>query len=146
MSWECVIGLEAHVQLSTETKLFSRASTSFGKEPNTNVNLVDCGLPGVLPTVNKNAFYKAIRFGLAVDADINQTSLFDRKNYFYPDLAKGYQISQFDRPLHLQGQLSFNIEGAEETVYLERIHMELSLIHISEPTRPERIAYALVWV
>ena len=80
MSWECVIGLEAHVQLSTETKLFSRASTSFGEEPNTNVNLVDCGLPGVLPTVNKNAFYKAIRFGLAVDADINQTSLFDRKN------------------------------------------------------------------
>ena len=98
MSWECVIGLEAHVQLSTETKLFSRASTSFGEEPNTNVNLVDCGLPGVLPTVNKNAFYKAIRFGLAVDADINQTSLFDRKNYFYPDLPKGYHCLLYTSP------------------------------------------------
>ena len=71
MKWETVIGLEAHVQLSTETKLFSRASTTFGDEANTNVNLVDCGLPGVLPTVNKNAFYKAIKFGLAIDASIN---------------------------------------------------------------------------
>jgi aspartyl-tRNA(Asn)/glutamyl-tRNA(Gln) amidotransferase subunit B len=82
MTWEAVIGLEAHVQLSTKTKLFSRASTSFGADPNTNVNLVDCGLPGVLPTVNREAFYKAIRFGLAIDATINQTSHFDRKTIF----------------------------------------------------------------
>ena len=78
MKWETVIGLEAHVQLSTETKLFSRASTTFGEEANTNVNLVDCGLPGVLPTVNKNAFYKAIKFGLAIDASINTPWTRDR--------------------------------------------------------------------
>ncbi|MGB1947134.1 MAG: Asp-tRNA(Asn)/Glu-tRNA(Gln) amidotransferase subunit GatB [Gammaproteobacteria bacterium] len=124
MSWECVIGLEAHVQLSTETKLFSRASTSFGQEPNTNVNLVDCGLPGVLPTVNKNAFYKAIRFGLAVDADINQTSLFDRKNYFYPDLPKGYQITQMELPIVSGGKVEIEIEGANKIINLTRAHLE----------------------
>ena len=124
MSWECVIGLEAHVQLSTETKLFSRASTSFGQEPNTNVNLVDCGLPGVLPTVNKNAFYKAIRFGLSVDADINQTSLFDRKNYFYPDLPKGYQITQMELPIVSGGQVEIEIDGAKKIINLTRAHLE----------------------
>jgi aspartyl-tRNA(Asn)/glutamyl-tRNA(Gln) amidotransferase subunit B len=124
MSWECVIGLEAHVQLSTETKLFSRASTSFGEEPNTNVNLVDCGLPGVLPTVNKNAFYKAIRFGLAVDADINQTSIFDRKNYFYPDLPKGYQITQMELPIVLGGKVEIEIEGTKKIINLTRAHLE----------------------
>ena len=124
MSWECVIGLEAHVQLSTETKLFSRASTSFGQEPKTNVNLVDCGLPGVLPTVNKNAFYKAIRFGLAVDADINQTSLFDRKNYFYPDLPKGYQITQMELPIVSGGKVEIEIEGAKKIINLTRAHLE----------------------
>ena len=124
MSWECVIGLEAHVQLSTKTKLFSRASTSFGEEPNTNVNLVDCGLPGVLPTVNKNAFYKAIRFGLAVDADINQTSLFDRKNYFYPDLPKGYQITQMELPIVSGGKVEIEIEGAKKIINLTRAHLE----------------------
>ena len=124
MSWECVIGLEAHVQLSTETKLFSRASTSFGEEPNTNVNLVDCGLPGVLPTVNKNAFYKAIRFGLAVDAEINQTSLFDRKNYFYPDLPKGYQITQMELPIVSGGKVEIEIEGAKKIINLTRAHLE----------------------
>jgi aspartyl-tRNA(Asn)/glutamyl-tRNA(Gln) amidotransferase subunit B len=82
MSWETVIGLETHVQLSTKTKLFSRASTAFGASPNTNVNLIDCGLPGVLPSVNKEAFYKAIRFGMAIDAQINQTSIFDRRITF----------------------------------------------------------------
>ena len=101
MSWETVIGLETHVQLSTKTKLFSRASTAFGASPNTNVNLIDCGLPGVLPSVNKEAFYKAIRFGMAIDAQINQTSIFDRKNYFYADLPKGYQITQMDLPIVL---------------------------------------------
>ncbi len=124
MSWECVIGLEAHVQLSTETKLFSRASTSFGQEPNTNVNLVDCGLPGVLPTVNKNAFYKAIKFGLAVDADINQTSLFDRKNYFYPDLPKGYQITQMELPIVSGGKVEIEIKGAKKIINLTRAHLE----------------------
>ena len=105
MSWETVIGLETHVQLSTKTKLFSRASTTFGASPNTNVNLVDCGLPGVLPSVNKEAFYKAIRFGMAIKAQINQTSIFDRKNYFYADLPKGYQITQMDLPIVLGGSI-----------------------------------------
>ena len=105
MSWETVIGLETHVQLSTKTKLFSRASTAFGASPNTNVNLIDCGLPGVLPSVNKEAFYKAIRFGMAIGAHINQTSIFDRKNYFYADLPKGYQITQMDLPIVLGGSI-----------------------------------------
>ena len=109
MKWETVIGLEAHVQLSTKTKLFSRASTTFGDEANTNVNLVDCGLPGVLPTVNKNAFYKAIKFGLAIDASINKVSIFDRKNYFYPDLPKGYQITQMEKPILEGGSIEINI-------------------------------------
>ena len=99
MSWETVIGLEVHAQLSTNTKLFSSASTKFGSEPNTQVDLVDLGLPGVLPVVNKDAFKKAIRFGLAIKADINQESTFDRKNYFYPDLPKGYQITQMTKPI-----------------------------------------------
>ncbi len=124
MSWETVIGLEAHVQLSTTTKLFSRASTKFGNEPNTNVNLVDCGLPGVLPTVNKEAFYKAISFGLAVEANINQTSLFDRKNYFYPDLPKGYQITQMDVPIVSGGRIIIDIGGANKVINITRAHLE----------------------
>ncbi len=124
MSWETVIGLEAHVQLSTTTKLFSRASTKFGNEPNTNVNLVDCGLPGVLPTVNKEAFYKAISFGLAVEANINQTSLFDRKNYFYPDLPKGYQITQMDVPIVSGGKIIIDIGGANKVINITRAHLE----------------------
>ena len=114
MKWETVIGLEAHVQLSTETKLFSRASTAFGDEANTNVNLVDCGLPGVLPTVNKNAFYKAIKFGLAIDASINKVSIFDRKNYFYPDLPKGYQITQMEKPILGVDQLKLTLTVLKE--------------------------------
>ena len=99
MSWETVIGLEIHAQLSTKSKLFSGGSTEFGAESNTHVDLVDMGLPGVLPVANKEAFYKAIRFGLATGAEINQTSSFDRKNYFYPDLPKGYQINQMTKPI-----------------------------------------------
>ena len=111
MSWETVIGLETHVQLSTKTKLFSRASTAFGASPNTNVNLIDCGLPGVLPSVNKEAFYKAIRFGLAINAHINQTSIFDRKNYFYADLPKGYQITQMDEPTWVGSKTRYVVES-----------------------------------
>jgi len=124
MSWETVIGLETHVQLSTKTKLFSRASTAFGESPNTNVNLTDCGLPGVLPSVNKEAFYKAIRFGIAVDAQINQTSIFDRKNYFYPDLPKGYQITQMDLPIVLGGSIEIAIDNSMKTINITRAHLE----------------------
>ena len=137
MTWEVVIGLETHVQLSTKTKLFSRASTSFGADPNTNVNLVDCGLPGVLPTVNKEAFYKAIRFGLAINATINQTSHFDRKNYFYPDLPKGYQITQMDRPIVEGGQVEIELEGAHKVINVTRAHLEEDAgksIHDADPT------------
>ena len=124
MTWETVIGLETHVQLSTKTKLFSRASTAFGASPNTNVNLIDCGLPGVLPSVNKEAFYKAIRFGMAVGAQINQTSLFDRKNYFYADLPKGYQITQMDLPIVLGGSIEINLDGLTKTINITRAHLE----------------------
>ena len=125
MTWETVIGLEAHVQLSTKTKLFSRASTTFGQSPNTNVNLIDCGLPGVLPSVNKEAFYKAIRFGMAVGSQINQTSVFDRKNYFYPDLPKGYQITQMDLPIVLGGTIDIELEdGTNKTINITRAHLE----------------------
>ena len=124
MSWETVIGLETHVQLSTKTKLFSRASTAFGASPNTNVNLIDCGLPGVLPSVNKEAFYKAIRFGLAIDAKINQTSIFDRKNYFYADLPKGYQITQMDLPIVLGGSIEILLDDSAKTINITRAHLE----------------------
>ncbi len=124
MSWETVIGLETHVQLSTRTKLFSRASTAFGESPNTNVNLVDCGLPGVLPSVNKEAFYKAIRFGIAVGAQINQTSIFDRKNYFYPDLPKGYQITQMDLPIVLGGSIEITTDNTLKKINITRAHLE----------------------
>ena len=124
MTWETVIGLETHVQLSTKTKLFSRASTKFGNSPNTNVNLIDCGLPGVLPSVNKEAFYKAIRFGMAVGAQINQTSIFDRKNYFYADLPKGYQITQMDLPIVLGGTIDIKTDDGIKTVNITRAHLE----------------------
>ena len=124
MSWETVIGLETHVQLSTKTKLFSRASTNFGASPNTNVNLIDCGLPGVLPSVNKEAFYKAIRFGMAIGAHINQTSIFDRKNYFYADLPKGYQITQMDLPIVLGGSIEISTDDLTKIVNITRAHLE----------------------
>ena len=124
MSWETVIGLETHVQLSTKTKLFSRASTAFGASPNTNVNIVDCGLPGVLPSVNKEAFYKAIRFGMAIDAQINQVSIFDRKNYFYADLPKGYQITQMDLPIVLGGSINIVSGETTKTINITRAHLE----------------------
>ena len=124
MTWETVIGLEVHVQLSTKTKLFSGASTTFGSEPNTQVDLIDLGLPGVLPVANKEAFYKAIRFGLATNAEINQTSTFDRKNYFYPDLPKGYQITQMERPIVGSGSILINVNGAEKLINITRAHLE----------------------
>ena len=124
MTWETVIGLEVHVQLLTKTKLFSGASTSFGSEPNTQVDLIDLGLPGVLPVANKEAFYKAIRFGLATNAEINQVSMFDRKNYFYPDLPKGYQITQMEKPIVGKGSIVINVDGDEKLINITRAHLE----------------------
>ncbi|MDA9143033.1 Asp-tRNA(Asn)/Glu-tRNA(Gln) amidotransferase subunit GatB [Gammaproteobacteria bacterium] len=124
MSWETVIGLEIHVQLSTKSKLFSGGSTSFGAEPNTHVDLIDMGLPGVLPVANKEAFLKAIRFGLATNAVINQTSTFDRKNYFYPDLPKGYQITQMALPIVGEGSIKIEVDGVEKIINITRAHLE----------------------
>ena len=124
MSWETVIGLEIHAQLSTKSKLFSGGSTKFGAEPNTHVDLIDMGLPGVLPVVNKEAFYKAIRFGLATGANINQTSSFDRKNYFYPDLPKGYQITQMTKPIVETGSIKITVDNSEKIINITRAHLE----------------------
>ena len=124
MSWETVIGLEIHAQLSTKSKLFSGGSTEFGADSNTHVDLVDMGLPGVLPVANKEAFYKAIRFGLATGAEINQTSSFDRKNYFYPDLPKGYQITQMTKPIVEKGSIKILVDDSEKIINITRAHLE----------------------
>ena len=125
MEWETVVGLEVHVQLSTESKLFSDASTQFGAEPNTQANIYDLALPGVLPVLNRDALKHAVKFGLAINASINNTSIFDRKNYFYPDLPKGYQISQLDFPTVGKGSLTITLEDGEEKIIgVTRAHME----------------------
>ncbi len=131
MQWEIVIGLEVHTQLSTSSKIFSGASTSFGAEPNTQACAVDLALPGVLPVLNRGAVERAIKFGLAVGAAIAPRSVFARKNYFYPDLPKGYQISQFDLPVVGQGALTIQVEALsgnakpyEKTVRITRAHLE----------------------
>ena len=105
MKWEVVIGLESHTQLSTASKIFSGASTAFGAAPNTHASAVDIALPGVLPVLNRGAVERAIRFGLAVGGTINRRSVFARKNYFYPDLPKGYQISQYEIPVVAGGEV-----------------------------------------
>jgi aspartyl-tRNA(Asn)/glutamyl-tRNA(Gln) amidotransferase subunit B len=123
--WEVTIGLEIHVQLSTRTKIFSGASTQFGAEANTQACAIDLGFPGVLPTVNKEVYPKAIAFGLSVGAEINKKSAFDRKNYFYPDLPKGYQITQMDHPIVIGGQVEIVLEtGETKTVNITRAHLE----------------------
>ena len=131
MSWETVIGLEVHTQLSTHTKIFSGASTTYGAEPNTQADAVSIALPGVLPVLNKGAVERAIKFGLAVGAHIAPRSVFARKNYFYPDLPKGYQISQFDLPVVGMGQLAIQVEPLsgnakpyEKVVRITRAHLE----------------------
>jgi len=125
MAWETVIGLEIHSQLNTKSKIFSGASTEFGAEPNTQACAVDLGLPGVLPVLNKEAVNKALRFGLAVNAKINKHSIFARKNYFYPDLPKGYQISQFEIPIVGKGVINISTEeGDSKMVGITRAHLE----------------------
>ena len=124
MQWETVIGIETHAQLSTVSKIFSGAATQFGAAPNTQACAVDIALPGVLPVLNQGAVERAIRFGLAVGADINRRSVFARKNYFYPDLPKGYQISQYELPVVLGGSLSLPLAEGEKTVRLTRAHLE----------------------
>ncbi|MEJ5168285.1 MAG: Asp-tRNA(Asn)/Glu-tRNA(Gln) amidotransferase subunit GatB, partial [Arcobacteraceae bacterium] len=123
--FEVVIGLEVHVQLNTNTKLFCGCATSFGEAPNTNICPTCIGLPGALPVLNKEAVHKAIMFGKAVNAKINQTSVFNRKNYFYPDLPSGYQISQFEIPVVGEGELYIDFEdGSTKRVGITRAHLE----------------------
>jgi len=125
MEWEVVIGLEIHAQLATKSKIFSAASTAYGAEPNTQACAVDLGLPGVLPVLNKEAVRMAVKFGLAVDAELTNYSVFARKNYFYPDLPKGYQISQLDLPIVGKGELSIELEdGSEKIIGITRAHLE----------------------
>ena len=125
MEWETVIGLEVHVQLATASKLFSGTSTEFGAQPNTQANIYDLAMPGTLPVLNAEALRMAVKFGLAIDAEIGKTSVFDRKNYFYPDLPKGYQTSQLDFPTVGKGQLVIDMEdGSQRTIGVTRAHME----------------------
>lgn len=125
MQWETVIGLEIHAQLATKSKIFSASSTDFGAEPNTQANAVDLGMPGVLPVLNREAVHMAIKFALATEAEIGKRSVFARKNYFYPDLPKGYQISQMSLPIVGQGAVEVTLEdGTTKTIGLTRAHLE----------------------
>ncbi|WP_286225386.1 Asp-tRNA(Asn)/Glu-tRNA(Gln) amidotransferase subunit GatB [Polynucleobacter sp. HIN7] len=124
MKWEIVIGLETHTQLLTHSKIFSGASTQFGAQPNTQACAVDLALPGVLPVLNRQAVEHAIRFGLAIGAQISPRSIFARKNYFYPDLPKGYQISQYEIPVVVGGQIEIVVDGQTKVVELTRAHLE----------------------
>ena len=123
--WQIDIGLEIHAQLNTRSKIFSGASTRFGQPPNSQACAIDLGMPGVLPSVNAEVFVKAVQFGLSIGAMINQESRFDRKNYFYPDLPKGYQITQMDQPIVLGGTISIQkSDGTEKTIRVTRAHLE----------------------
>ena len=125
MEWETVIGLEVHVSLSTKSKLFSGSSTKFGAEPNTQASIFDCALPGTLPVFNEEALRMAVRFGVAIGAEIGRRSVFDRKNYFYPDLPKGYQVTQLDLPTVGKGALTVTlVDGSEKTIGVTRAHIE----------------------
>ena len=122
--YEVVIGIETHAQLSTHSKIFSGSSTAFGAEPNTQANAVDLALPGTLPVMNRGAVERAIRFGLAAGAKVAPVSIFSRKNYFYPDLPKGYQISQYETPVVQGGSIDFSVGDARHSVRLTRAHLE----------------------
>src|ERR687898_3245968 len=122
--WEIIVGLEVHAQVTSEAKLFSGASTAFGAAPNANVSLVDAAMPGMLPVINEECIKQAVRTGLGLKARINLVSAFDRKNYFYPDLPQGYQISQLYHPLVGEGEVLVEVAGAIRRVRIERIHVE----------------------
>ena len=122
--WEAVIGLEIHTQLATKSKIFSGASTTYGAEPNTQACVISLGMPGVLPVLNEDAVHKAVIFGMAINAEIAPYSVFARKNYFYPDLPKGYQISQFELPIVGKGFLDIEVDGETKRVGVTRAHLE----------------------
>ena len=123
-SWQVVLGLEVHAQISSKSKLFSVASTNWGSDPNTQVELVDCGMPGALPVINEYCVDQAVLTGLSLNAEIKKMSIFDRKNYFYPDLPQGYQISQFEHPIVGKGYINIEIEGKVKKIGITRLHLE----------------------
>ena len=125
MNWETVIGLEVHIQLATASKIFSNAPTAYGAEPNAQASAVDIALPGVLPVINREVIAMATRFGLAIEADITRASVFARKHYFYPDLPKGYQISQYDLPIVAGGHLDLDTPaGGARRLGITRAHRD----------------------
>ncbi|MFO1184166.1 MAG: Asp-tRNA(Asn)/Glu-tRNA(Gln) amidotransferase subunit GatB [Bauldia sp.] len=136
--WEVVVGMEVHAQVSSAAKLFSGASTAFGGEPNSHVSLVDAAMPGMLPVINGACVEQAVRTGLALKAVINRRSVFDRKNYFYPDLPQGYQISQYKQPIVGEGEVEIDlVDGGRATIGIERVHLEQDagkLVHDQHPT------------
>jgi aspartyl-tRNA(Asn)/glutamyl-tRNA(Gln) amidotransferase subunit B len=136
--WEMVIGLEVHAQVTSSSKLFSGASTAFGGEPNSHVSLVDAAMPGMLPVINEECVRQAVRTGLGLNAKINLRSVFDRKNYFYPDLPQGYQISQYKQPIVGEGEVTLELDGGKTaTIGIERLHLEQDagkLLHDQNPT------------
>ena len=137
--WETVIGLEIHAQIISKSKLFSGASTNFGSEPNTQVSLVDAAMPGMLPVINKDCVKQAIKTGLGLNAQINKRSVFDRKNYFYPDLPQGYQISQFTQPIVSKGSIEIDLkDGSSKKIGITRLHLEQDAgksVHDLEPNK-----------
>jgi len=138
-NWETIIGLEVHAQIISKSKLFSGASTNFGSEPNTQVSLVDAAMPGMLPVINKDCIEQAIKTGLGLNAQINKKSIFDRKNYFYPDLPQGYQISQFTQPIVGKGSIAIDLkDGTSKKIGITRLHLEQDAgksVHDIEPTK-----------
>src|SRR5690348_14710617 len=122
--WEVVVGMEVHAQVTSKAKLFSGASTEFGGEPNSHVSLVDAAMPGMLPVINAECIAQAVRSGLGLNARINLRSVFDRKNYFYPDLPQGYQISQYKSPVVGEGEVRVDLPDHSITVGIERLHLE----------------------
>ena len=123
--WEVVVGLEVHAQVTSKAKLFSGASTAFGGPPNSHVSLIDAAMPGMLPVINEECVRQAVRTGLGLKARINLKSVFDRKNYFYPDLPQGYQISQYKSPIVGEGAVAVDLEdGSSVVVGIERVHLE----------------------
>src|SRR5690348_16925745 len=123
--WEVVVGMEVHAQVASRAKLFSGASTEFGGAPNSHVSLVDAAMPGMLPVINEFCVSQAVRTGLGLKAKINPRSVFDRKNYFYPDLPQGYQISQYKQPIVGEGTVTIDLEGGRQVeVGIERLHLE----------------------
>ena len=146
--WEVVIGLEVHAQVASKAKLFSGASTEFGGEPNSHVSLVDAAMPGMLPVINERCVAQAVRTGLGLKAKVNLTSVFDRKNYFYPDLPQGYQISQYKSPIVGEGQVEIDVDGDTLKVGIERLHLEQDAgksIHDQHPDVPLSISIARAW-